>query len=229
MLNKADTPDRATVGGKDRVAAQLGGVGPLGIVVTVAILLAGNVLGAALTIAWALAARVPLARLGLRPPQKPVRIVVGGVVGGIALKLLMKALVMPMLGFGPINPAYQYLVGNRAALPGTLLAVVFGAGVGEEIVWRGFLFTRLDQLIPCIRGKHYFVLLISSVLFGVAHYHDQGAAGMAQAFVTGLVFGGLFLVTGHLWLSMVVHAAFDVTAVLIIFWNLESWIGRWGS
>jgi len=38
----------------------------------------------------------------------------------------------------------------------------------------------------------------------------------------GRLFGTLFAVTGRLWLPMVVHVAFDLTAVALIYWNWES-------
>ena len=45
---------------------------------------------------------------------------------------------------------------------------------------------------------------------------------MQQAALAGLVFGTVFAVTGQIWLPMVAHAAFDVTAVALIYWNWES-------
>jgi membrane protease YdiL (CAAX protease family) len=53
---------------------------------------------------------------------------------------------MPLLGADPINQAYHYLVGNRAALPGALYAMIVGAGLGEETVFRGYLFERFGKL-----------------------------------------------------------------------------------
>jgi hypothetical protein len=46
--------------------------------------------------------------------------------------------------------------------------------------------------------------------------------GVQQATVTGLVFGAIFAITSRIWMLMVAHAAFDVTALAIIYWNLES-------
>jgi hypothetical protein len=43
---------------------------------------------------------------------------------------------------------------------------------------------------------------------------------------TGAVFGTIFAVTGEVWMVMVTHAAFDLTAVAIIYWNLESAVAR---
>ena len=49
-----------------------------------------------------------------------------------------------------------------------------------------------------------------------------GLAGFQQATVVGLVFGAMFAVTGRIWTLMFAHAAFDVVALAIIYWNVES-------
>jgi len=36
------------------------------------------------------------------------------------------------------------------------------------------------------------------------------------------VFGVIFAATGQIWMLMCAHAAFDLTAVAIIYWNLET-------
>jgi len=66
------------------------------------------------------------------------------------------------------------------------------------------------------------IVLITSVWFGAAHYSVQGLAGAEQAAIVGLVFGTIIAVTGRIFMLMVAHAAFDVTAVAMIYWNLES-------
>jgi membrane protease YdiL (CAAX protease family) len=65
--------------------------------------------------------------------------------------------------------------------------------------------------------------LITAVFFGVLHYPDQGLAGIQQATIVGLVFGTIFAVTSRLWMLMVAHAAFDLTALAIIYWDLEAY------
>jgi len=64
-------------------------------------------------------------------------------------------------------------------------------------------------------------VLVTAALFGSLHYFDQGLAGAQQAIITGLVFGTVFAVTGRIWMVMCAHAAFDLTAVAIIYWDLE--------
>jgi membrane protease YdiL (CAAX protease family) len=47
-------------------------------------------------------------------------------------------------------------------------------------------------------------------------------AGVEQAMITGLVFGTIFARTGRIFLPMAAHAAFDLTALAIIYWDLEA-------
>ncbi|HYL22680.1 MAG TPA: CPBP family intramembrane glutamic endopeptidase, partial [Gemmatimonadales bacterium] len=95
-------------------------------------------------------------------------------------------------------------------------------GFGEETVFRGFFFERLGKLLGPRPVALAATVLLTSGLFALAHYRDQGLPGVEQAVVTGLVFGTAFAVTGQLWLPMVAHATFDVTAVALIYWNWES-------
>ena len=65
---------------------------------------------------WARATRTPWRALGfVRPASWPLTIA-AGIAFGVALKIVMKSLVMPLFGAEPANPAFQYLVGNTAAL-----------------------------------------------------------------------------------------------------------------
>ena len=209
----------------DRFAAGLRGFGPLGIVAFL-VIVAGNLvvapLSAILVLVWARLSRTPWREIGYVRPKSWTGDLVLGIVFGAAFKLLMKTIVMPLLGADPINRAYHYLAGNRAALPGILFAVIVGAGFGEETLFRGYLFERLGKLLGTGAWTRSFIVLFTAALFGLAHYHDQGLAGVQQATITGLVFGTIFAVTGQLWMLMCAHAAFDVTAVAIIYWDVES-------
>ena len=211
----------------DGVARALRGFGPAGLLALLVILFTGNLIGTALVFVWAVRSHTPWRSLGIRRSRRWIQTVTVGLLAGTAFKLLMKAVVMPVLGADPINPAYHYLAGNSARLPGILFTVIVGGGFGEEVIWRGYLFERLRKLFGPSVGARLGVLLLSALLFGLAHYPDQGVAGAEQAVVTGLVFGTVYLATGALWLPMALHAAFDVTAVLLIYWNLESAVAHW--
>jgi membrane protease YdiL (CAAX protease family) len=207
------------------IAASLRGFGPFGILAGLAILLGGD-LGAILALAWARVTRTPWRDLGLARPRNWLRTVAVGSVSGCAFKFLMKAIVMPLLGAAPVNATYHYLVGNAAALPGMILTVLVSAGLGEEIRFRGFLFERLGRLFGRSAVANTAIVVLSAGLFGLAHYPDQGRDGAVQGAITGLVFGTTFALTGELWLLMITHAAFDLTAVWMIYNGLETRIAH---
>jgi uncharacterized protein len=209
----------------DPVAARLRGFGLLGLL-SIALIFAGNLvvvpLSAVLVLWWARRSRTPWREIGYVRPGSWIASVVIGVALGGAFKLLMKAIVMPMFAAPPTNQAYHDLVGNTAALPAVLYAVIIGAGFGEETVFRGFLFERFGKLFGSGRWARPATVLLTAGLFGLAHYGDQGLPGVEQATIFGLVFGTIFAITGRIWTLIFAHAAFDVTAVAIIYWNLES-------
>ena len=209
----------------DRLATELRRFGPLGILAILAIALGNFIvlpLSAVLVLVWARRSRTPWREIGYVRPESWTRTIIIGVVFGIAFKLLMKAVVMPLLGADPINQAYHYLVGNRAALPGMLYAVTVGAGFGEETVFRGYMFERLGKLFGSSAGAKTLIVLLAAVWFGVVHYPVQGLAGAQQATIVGLVFGTIFSLTGRIWMLMFAHAAFDLAALAIIYWDLET-------
>jgi membrane protease YdiL (CAAX protease family) len=213
----------------DDVAARLRGFGPVGILAMLAIV-AGNLivapLSAVLVLAWVHRSRTPWRDIGYVRPRSWIGDALIGIVFGSALKLLMKAVVMPLLGADPINQTYHYLVGNRAALPGMIFAVTVGAGWGEETVFRGYLFERLGRLFGHGRGAKAATVLVTAVLFGLAHHLEQGRTGVQQGLIVGLVFGTIYAIAGRLWMLMWAHAAFDLTALAIIYWDLETEVAR---
>src|SRR5258708_15186386 len=130
-------------------AAKLRGFGPVGIL-AIAVILAGNFLflplSALLVLGWVQASETPWAAIGFVRPKSWLRTVAIGLVFGALFKLVMKAVVMPLLGAPAVNAPYHYIAGNAAALPLVLFVVIIGGGFGEETVYRGFLFERLGKL-----------------------------------------------------------------------------------
>lgn len=214
----------------DEIAQALRGFGPLGILAMVVILLAGNVgpvpLGGILALVWAWRSCTPWREIGYVKPESWARTIALGIAFGIAFKFLMKTIVMPLFGAAPTNAAFQYLVGNKAALPEALWSVAVVAAFGEETVMRGFLFERLGKLFGPGVWVKALIVVISAAVFGLAHYSLQGLAGVLQGAVVGLVHGAIFAVTGRLWFLIVAHAAFNVTAIALIYWNLESAVAQ---
>jgi len=162
----------------------------------------------------------------LRAAKSWIGSIAVGIIFGIAFKLLLKAIVMPLLGADPINRAYHYLAGNTVALPGMVLTMLIVAGFGEETLFRGWMFERFGKLFGTAGWAKILIVLITSTWFAALHYPEQGLAGAQQALITGLVFGTIFAVTGRIFVLMVAHAAFDLAALAIIYWNVEADVAR---
>jgi membrane protease YdiL (CAAX protease family) len=182
---------------------------------------------ALLVLLWARLSHTSWSELGFSRPKSWTLTIVGGVLFGIAFKLAMKALVMPLLGADPVNQTFHYLAGNRAELPAAIYAVVVGGGFGEETVFRGFLFERLGKLLGTTRRAKMLTVAITTVLFALGHYTLQGFPAVEQALFTGLAFGTIVAVTGRIWTAMIAHAVFDLTALALIYWNWESVVAHW--
>ena len=209
----------------DPLAAQLRGFGPVGLAAILVITLGNAVfvpLTGLLVLAWAWRSGTPWRDIGFSRPRSWLVTILAGIAFGVAFKLAMKALVMPLLGAPPVNQAYHYLAGNAAALPGALYLILIGAGFGEEVFFRGFLFERLGRLLGARPAAKAAAVLVTSIWFGLDHLQVQGLAGMEQALIVGLVFGTVYAVTGRLWLLIAAHAAFDLTALAIIYWDVEA-------
>lgn len=211
------------LGSEERWAARLRGFGPVGILAMLVIPFAGTAfIGAILVLLWVRFSRTPWSAIGYVRPNSWIGTAASGVAFGVAFKFLMKTIVMPLLGAEPINHAYHYLAGNAAATLQLAMFIIFSAGFGEETVYRGFLFERFGRLFGTGSGAKVLTVLLTSIWFGLIHYASQGLAGTEQATITGLVFGTIFAITGRIFMLMFAHAAFDLTAAAIIYWNLET-------
>lgn len=214
--------------------AQLRGFGAIGIISILLILFTGNIsvanivipVGALLVLLWVRLANIPWKDIGYSKPDNWITTILLGILIGTVCKLLMKALVMPVLDADPINRYYHYLTGNKTLLPFAVWAMIL-AGFAEETVFRGYMFERLARLLKNNKGSNSLILLITSILFAFAHYTTQGIAGVEQAVITGLLFGSIYMITGTLWMSMIAHAVFDLTALALIYFDVEAQVAHW--
>ena len=90
-----------------------------------------------------------------------------------------------------------------------LAVVSLAAGVGEEILFRGFLQGWLETILGSFGG-----LLMASCLFGAAHPITAGYVVIAT--LMGAYLGALWQVSGNLMVPIVTHALYD----LVVLWVL---------
>ena len=85
------------------------------------------------------------------------------------------------------------------------------AGIVEETIWRGFLFWYLGMFMPL-----WAAAIVSALGFGIEHAY-QGLAAVPRVTLAGAAFPLLYLVTGSLWLPILLHVAVDVLQGRTIF------------
>jgi len=85
------------------------------------------------------------------------------------------------------------------------------AGVGEEIVYRGFLFLILVAAGLSVPGA----LVLQALAFGMVHAY-QGPVGVTATALLGLLFGLSFVLLGTLWPAILAHVAVDWVVGLML-------------
>ncbi|HEY8586434.1 MAG TPA: type II CAAX endopeptidase family protein [Rhodanobacter sp.] len=127
-----------------------------------------------------------------------------GVIGVLGGLLLFSAVV------GVLHVLGSYRVTgfnpDAAWLP-ALLVVGLGAGIGEEILFRGVLFRIVEEGLGT-----WWALAISALFFGAVHLGNPGAtlwSSAAIAIEAGLLFGLLYHVTRSLPICMGLHASWN--------------------
>jgi membrane protease YdiL (CAAX protease family) len=106
-------------------------------------------------------------------------------------------------------PAVHFFAAeNKTERPWWLVVSVL-AGVSEEITWRG---VQTALLVP-LTGSYAGAALGSALSFGAAHMM-QGWKSSAIIVAFGLGFQVVVWASGSLYVAMVVHTAYDVTAGL---------------
>ena len=166
--------------------------------------------------------------LGLRHPSR--RHLVAGTAGF--------AVVWSLFQLGVTMPVANHLSGERqdmgvfADVEGDvgllLLLVVLSWSLGafvEEVAFRGFLLTRLREVLGAGRVALVVSVLVSSALFGVLH-SEQGLVGVVVVALDGVAFCALRLHYGTVWASVLAHG-FNNTLGLVTFFLVGPVYGLW--
>jgi membrane protease YdiL (CAAX protease family) len=206
-------------------AAGLRGFGPAG-VIALLIILAGALvfmpIAAALILLWIWLSKTPWRDIGLARPRSWIAGAVIGIALGAGLKFVLKAVVLPLLGAPPVNASFHHLAGNLPATLDLVAYAIYGAGFAEELVFRGYLFERLGKLLGNSAMATTLIVALTTALFAAAHW-QQGPFGMINAAFTGAALAFVFLACRRrLFVPMVMHSAFDITAAVMIYLNLET-------
>lgn len=133
-----------------------------------------------------------------------------GVAGGVLFMVVSCAIVGAL---GGVHISWQPTPGFNATVLLGVLAMVILSSVVEEIVFRGVILEAVRQWVGPRTG-----VIVSSVVFGAMHLLNPGAtvwSAVAIAMEAGVLFGILYLVTGSLWVTIGIHAGWNLTEALL--------------
>jgi membrane protease YdiL (CAAX protease family) len=176
-----------------------------------------------------LARREGLGSIGLRRVTGPGRLAIQVVGWTVAWTAVQFGLVMPVLnrvtGQTQDVSAFEDLRGDLPSLLILLAASWTLAALGEEIVYRGYLQTRVIDVLGSSTAGVITAVLLSSVLFGLAHT-EQGVIGVVLTFLDALFFSALRWRYRTLWAPVLGHG-FNNTLGLVAFFVAGPLTGLW--
>jgi membrane protease YdiL (CAAX protease family) len=112
---------------------------------------------------------------------------------------------------------YAYLQGNLPMLLLALAMVYPVSSFGEEVIYRGFLMTRLAEMGAGTKAAWGTAVVISAIVFGMAHF-AWGLVGIVQTTFMGAAFAGLYLwVKRNLWVLILAHAYMDTLLLVQVY------------
>jgi membrane protease YdiL (CAAX protease family) len=108
------------------------------------------------------------------------------------------------------SPILKELIPRTAREKWVFVLLSLAAGVGEELVFRGYAIGALASVL----GGLWNAAIFTSVVFGLLHAY-QGPVGMVRTTLLGGLLAASFLLSGSLWPVVTAHVALDLLGGLV--------------
>ena len=158
----------------------------------------------------------------LKRPKSWWKTVLMAIAAAAALQLGSELVVQPLASHFWHQPEAAAPLIKLAALDWKhalrALAIVWVlAAFGEEIGYRGYMLTRAADLGNRSKLAYAAAMVYVAIIFGFGHFY-KGPAGILDSTYSGLVLGGVYLLSGrNLWTSILAHGLSDTFAVVVLF------------
>lgn len=177
--------------------------------------------GAIAAVGVVLARGGTLADLGFRRPDRWMLVplqALGILVAFIAMQSLAPLLVSPFMSVPePDLSRYDSIAGNPGAAITMALLLPLTASIPEEIIYRGFLMSRLSDIFGGHKGGAVVAVLVQALAFGAIHFM-WGIGGIVVTVMMGIVWGTAYLLCGrNLWVVVLAHSAGHILFVVQLY------------
>lgn len=167
-----------------------------------------------------------MAQFGLVVPRRWLALIGLGIalaLAQIVLDSLVRSVTTPLIvawtGADPHLDAKTFaaIEGNLDLYLMVLPCVWLFAAFGEEFLYRGYLMTRLSQLLGGGRAAWALAIVGQAVLFALAHWY-QGPVGMVPIGIGAVLTGIATLAWGrNLWPAMIAHGLIDTLGFTLLY------------
>jgi hypothetical protein len=146
---------------------------------------------------------------------RSIVVLIGAVVAFVAGSVVMTAFAAAPASAD--TSGYEYLQGNLPMLLLALTLIYPVSSFGEEVVYRGFLMTRIAETGHSTRMAWGVAVAISAIVFGLAHF-GWGIVGIVQTTFMGVALGAAYLwVKRRLWVLILAHAYMDTLLLVQVY------------
>ena len=166
--------------------------------------------------------------LGFFLPENWKSTILWSLLLGIAIQLVSTLILEPfsdkVTQSRTDHSAFEGLRGNLKNLLLVLVMVWVLVAFVEEIIFRGYMMGDIAELIGISKVALAVNLILSSFLFGLAHWY-QGKSGALSTGIVGAVLGILFIASGfNLWLPILTHGFVDTVGLFLIYINADKFL-----
>ncbi|WP_441004481.1 CPBP family intramembrane glutamic endopeptidase [Pseudocolwellia agarivorans] len=95
------------------------------------------------------------------------------------------------------------------------LIVSVTAGICEELIFRAYLFTLIDNHMGIVAA-----IVLSSIIFGLWHIY-LGWQEVIRTSVMGSIFCGIYIITGNIIIPILIHIFVDVYSGLMFYFAVR--------
>ncbi len=155
--------------------------------------------------------------LGFRKPDNWVMAILYFVLCVASIGLIFNFVIQPLFPSGVHDINQGQPISFEEMLFQVFIVAIFMAGMGEEMLMRGFLLNNLNDLL----GKNIFgttaAIFIQALVFGILH---TGIQGMVSAGVMGVILGIFYIISKrNLLIVMAAHTVPDVLSIISSYLN----------
>lgn len=166
--------------------------------------------------------------LGLRSPESWLRVALWTLAAYVLVIAANALIVIPLarrLSWPPTDVAkLGELAGNLPLLASWLAVAWTTAAFGEELLFRGFLQTRLTALLGGRTPSTVAAILLQAALFGLGHL-GFGIRGVVTAGVVAVVYGAIYAMNGrNLWPLILAHGITNTVSLVALYYGAAAYL-----